>query len=58
MGFEAIGHYDSGDGLHYIDIALVPQKGVPCKIAVEVDGATHFLFEDFRLDRSPEPGKR
>ena len=54
MGYQANAHYDSGDGLHVIDIALLPQAKVPFKIAVEVDGNTHFLYEDYRLDRAPK----
>ncbi|DBA88400.1 TPA: hypothetical protein ACH3X2_004893 [Trebouxia sp. C0005] len=58
MGYQAISHYDSGDGLHYIDIAMLPQPKVPCKVAIEADGHTHYLFEDYRLDKGPHPGTR
>lgn len=58
MGYQAHEHYDSGDGLHEIDIALLPQKGIPVKIAVEADGNKHFLYEDCRLHNAPEPATR
>ena len=51
-------HYDSGDGLHFIDIVLLPQRRIPAKIAVEADGVSHFLFEDYRLQFGPTPAKR
>ena len=58
MGYEVIEHCDSGDGLHFIDAALLPSATVPCKIAIEVDGTPHFLYEDFRLDKGPNPATR
>ena len=58
MGYQASQSYDSGDGLHEIDIALLPQSGIPVKVAVEVDGLPHFLYEDSRLQHSPEPATR
>lgn len=54
MGYQPVPSYDSEDGLHFIDIALLPQKKLPCKIAVEADGGTHFLYEDYRLDQAPQ----
>ena len=53
MGYQAVPSYDSEDGLHFIDIALLPQKKLPCKIAVEADGGSHFLYEDYRLENAP-----
>ena len=58
MGYEAITSYDSEDGLHFIDIALLPQKKLPCKIAVEADGISHFVYEDYRLQNAPQPATR
>ena len=58
MGYQADQQYDCGDGLHEIDIALLPQSGIPVQVAVEVDGETHFLYEDYRLQHSPEPATR
>ena len=58
MGYQADQQYDCGDGLHEIDIALLPQSGIPVKVAVEVDGLPHFLYEDSRLQHSPEPATR
>ncbi|KAL3146839.1 hypothetical protein ABBQ38_014813 [Trebouxia sp. C0009 RCD-2024] len=58
MGYEAITTYDSDDGLHFIDIALLPQKKLPCKIAIEADGISHFLYEDYRLQNAPHPATR
>ena len=58
MGYQALQSHDSGDGLHEIDIALLPQSGIPVKVAVEVDGEPHFLYEDCRLQHSPEPATR
>ena len=58
MGYQAVPSYDSEDGLHFIDIALLPQKQLPCKIAVEADGGTHFLYEDYRLGNAPQPATR
>ena len=58
MGYEAIQHFDSGHGLHFIDLVLLPSAKVPCKIAIEADGKPHFLHEDFRLDKSPNPATR
>ena len=58
MGYQASQAHDCGDGLHEIDIALLPQIGIPVKVAVEVDGEFHFLYEDCRLQHSPEPATR
>ena len=58
MGYEVIQHCDSGDGLHFIDAALLPSATVPCKIAIEMDSPPHFLYEDFRLDKGPNPATR
>lgn len=58
MGYEAVPNYDSDDGLRFIDIALLPQKKLPCKIAVEADGVTHFLHEDYRLQNAPQHATR
>lgn len=58
MGYQAVASYDSADGLHFIDIALLPQKKLPCKIAVEADGGTHFLYEDYRLENAPKYATR
>ncbi|DBA73296.1 TPA: hypothetical protein ACH3X1_011352 [Trebouxia sp. C0004] len=37
---------------------MLPQPKVPCKVAIEADGHTHYLFEDYRLDKGPHPGTR
>ena len=58
MGYEAIQHFDSGHGLHIIDLVLLPSAKVPCKIAIEADGKPHFLHEDCRLDKSPNLATR
>ena len=58
MGYDAVQHYDSCYGLHYIDIALLPSAKVPCKLAIEADGKLHFLYEDVRLGKSPNPAVR
>lgn len=58
MGYEAITTFDSDDGLHFIDIALLPQKKLPCKVAIEADGISHFLYEDYRLQNAPHPATR
>ena len=51
-------HYDTGDGLHIIDIAMLPQQGIPSWIAVEADGSSHFLYEDYRLQFGPATATR
>lgn len=53
MGYEVIAGHDSEDGLHPIDIALLPQAKVPCKVAIEADGEYHFLYESYKLDKGP-----
>ncbi|KAL0050056.1 hypothetical protein WJX82_003636 [Trebouxia sp. C0006] len=53
MGYVAIAHHVSEDGMHSIDIALLPQAKVPCKVAIEVDGFPHFLYETCKLDKGP-----
>ena len=58
MGYQAFEHYDSGDGLHEIDIALPAQPRIPIRVAIEADGCHHFLYEDYRLHQSPEPATR
>lgn len=58
MGYQAMEHYDSGDGLHEIDVVLLPQEGIPVKVAIEADGIFHYLYEDLRLLRLPEPAVR
>ena len=58
LGYQALLSYECGDGLHKTDIALLPQSGIPVKVAVEVDGESHFLYEDSRLQRSPKPATR
>ncbi len=50
---EAIANHSSEDGMHSIDIALLPQAKVPCKVAIEVDGVPHFLYESYKLDKGP-----
>ncbi|DBA81044.1 TPA: hypothetical protein ACH3X2_007246 [Trebouxia sp. C0005] len=57
MGFDAIAHHSSENGLHSIDIALLPQAKLPCKVAIEVDGVSHFLYESYKLDKGPIPTK-
>ena len=46
-------HYDAGNGLHQIDMVLLPQPKIPFRIAVQVDGRSHFLYEDYRLQHGP-----
>lgn len=58
MGYQPIQHHDAGDGLHQIDTALLPQSSLPMKVAVEADGTNHYLYEDCRLQGSPEPATR
>lgn len=55
--FDAIAHHSSENGLHSIDIALLPQAKLPCKVAIEVDGVSHFLYESYKLDKGPIPTK-
>ncbi|KAL0050383.1 hypothetical protein WJX82_010131 [Trebouxia sp. C0006] len=50
---QASGCCDSEDGLHPVDIALLPQAKVPCKVAIEADGEFHFLYESYKLDKGP-----
>ena len=58
MGYEAHLSHECEDGLHNIDVALPPQRNLPCKVAVEADGYTHFLHEDFRLDNMVQRATR
>ena len=58
MGYQALFGHASEDGLHAIDIALLPQGNLPCKVAVEADGGFHFLHEDCRLDNTVQPATR
>ncbi len=51
--YGAIAHHVSEDGMHSIDIALLPQAKVPCKVAIEVDGFPQFLYETCKLDKGP-----
>ena len=58
MGYQTVQHHDAGDGLHRIDTAFLPQSSLPLKVAVEADGENHYLYEDCRLQGSPEPATR
>ena len=58
MGYQALQLYEAGDGLHEVDIALLPQRDIPVKVAIELDGQTHYLYEDCKLQYSPEPARR
>ena len=58
MGYQAHLSHECEDGLHAIDVALLPQRNLPCKVAIEADGPVHFLHEDFRLDNMVQPATR
>ena len=58
MGYQALLGHESEDGLHEIDVAPLPPRNLPCKIAIVADGPAHFLHEDYRLDNMVQPAAR
>ena len=58
MGYHALPSHQSEDGLHDIDMALLPQKNLRHKVAVEADGWSHYLYEDFGMDSAVKPATR